>query len=101
MNRLIWAPEVVGCALFVVSGHLAMAEICHRPRPCLRRRDLAWAIVAVNQLGSILFAIAALAAFIRPLTASPINVGVANWGTLTGAVCFAVGGVMQGFERPR
>jgi hypothetical protein len=101
VNRLIWAPEVVGCALFLVSGHLAMAEICHRPRPCLRRRDLAWAIVAVNQLGSVLFAIAALAAFIRPVTASAINVVVANWGTLTGAVCFAVGGVMQGFERPR
>ncbi len=100
VNRLIWAPEVVGCSMFLVSGHLAMAEICHRPRPCLRRRDLGWAIVAINQIGSILFAISALAAFIRPATSSPINVVIANWGTLTGAACFAIGGVMQAFERP-
>ena len=42
----------------------------------------------------------ALAAFIRPETSSEVNVDVANWGTLTGALCFAVGGVMQGFDRP-
>jgi len=100
VNRLIWTPEVFGCALFLISGHLAMVEVCHRPRPCLRRRDLGWAIVAINQVGSILFAISALAAFIRPETSSPVNVAIANWGTLTGALCFAIGGVMQGFERP-
>jgi len=86
--------------LFLVSGHLAVAEVCHRPRPCLRRRDLGWSIVAINQVGSILFMISALAAFIRPETGSAINVDIANWGTLTGALCFAVGGVMQAFDRP-
>jgi hypothetical protein len=25
---------------------------------------------------------------------------VANWATLTGALCFAIVGVMQGFDRP-
>jgi hypothetical protein len=99
VNRLIWSPEVIGCVLFLISGHLAMTEICHRFRPCLRR-ELGWAIVAINQLGSILFMISALAAFIRPETSSVVNVDVANWGTLTGALCFAVGGVMQGFDRP-
>jgi hypothetical protein len=100
VNRLIWSPEVIGCVLFLISGHLAMTEVCHRFRPCLRRRDLGWAIVAINQVGSILFMISALAAFIRPETSSEINVDVANWGTLTGALCFAVGGVMQAFDRP-
>ena len=99
-NRLIWSPEIIGCILFLISGHLAMSEICHRFRPCLRRRDLGWAIVAVNQLGSILFMASALAAFIRPVTGSEVNVDVANWGTLTGAVCFAIGGAMQAFETP-
>jgi hypothetical protein len=47
-NRLIWSPEMIGCILFLISGHLAMGEICHRFRPCLRRRDLGWAIVAIN-----------------------------------------------------
>jgi hypothetical protein len=100
VNRLIWAPEMVGCVLFLISGHLAMTEVCHRFHPCLRRHDLGWAIVAINQIGSILFIIAAIAAFIRPETSSEVNVAVANWGTLTGALCFAIGGVMQGFDRP-
>jgi hypothetical protein len=99
-NRLIWSPEMIGCILFLISGHLAMGEICHRFRPCLRRRDLGWAIVAINQVGSILFMFSALAAFIRPVTGSEVNVDVANWGTLTGAVCFAIGGVMQAFDSP-
>ena len=99
-NRLIWAPELIGCVLFLISGHLAMSEICHRFRPCLRRHDLGWGIVAVNQVGSILFMISALAGFIRPETSSELNVAVANWGTFAGAVCFAVGGMMQAFDRP-
>jgi len=99
-NRLIWSPEMIGCILFLISGHLAMGEICHRFRPCWRRRDLGWAIVAINQLGSVLFIAAALAAFTRPVTGSAVNVDLANWGTLTGAVCFAIGGVLQAFDTP-
>jgi hypothetical protein len=99
-NRLIWSPEMVGCLLFLISGHLAWTEVCHRARPCWRRRDLAWSIVAINQLGSVLFFIAGLAGFIRPATGSAAYVGIANWGTLAGAFCFAVGGVLQAFERP-
>lgn len=100
VNRLIWAPELTGCILFLVSGHLSMAEISHRGRPCFRPRDLGWWIVAINQVGSILFMISALAAFTRPETGSEVNVDIANWGTLTGALCFAAGGVLQAFERP-
>ena len=99
-NRLIWSPEVIGCVFFLISGHLAMRGICGRFRPCVRWRDLGWWIVAVNQIGSILFMVSALAAFIRPETSSEINVDVANWGTLTGALCFAIGGVMQAFDQP-
>jgi hypothetical protein len=99
VDRLIWRPEIAGCVLFLVSGHLAMTGICGRARPCLRRRDLGWAVVAINQLGSILFMISAVAAFTRPETMNEVNVGIANWGTLTGALCFAFGGVLQAFER--
>ncbi|MGW6691280.1 hypothetical protein [Streptomyces sp. NPDC054961] len=99
-NRLIWAPDMIGCLLFLISGHLAFAEICHRPWPCLRSRTLGWWVVAVNQFGSVLFMVSALAAFTRPATGSLINTGVANWGTLLGALCFSIGGVLQAFERP-
>jgi hypothetical protein len=76
-----------------------MVEVCHG-RPRLRTRELGWWIVAVNQLGSILFLVSALAAFIRPATGSAVDVDVANWATFGGAACFALGGVLQAFERP-
>ncbi|MFJ9342350.1 hypothetical protein ACIRP0_24120 [Streptomyces sp. NPDC101733] len=99
-NRLIWAPDMIGCLLFLISGHLAFAEICHRPWPCLRSRSLGWWIVAVNQFGSALFMLSALAAYTRPVTGSLINTDIANWGTLLGALCFSIGGALQAFERP-
>ncbi|MFF4422927.1 hypothetical protein ACFY04_19465 [Streptomyces sp. NPDC001549] len=100
VNRLIWTPDVIGCALFLVSGHFAFAEICHRSWPCVRSLSLGWWVVAVNQFGSILFMVSALAAFTRPATGSLVNVDIANWATLTGALCFSFGGVLQLFERP-
>ncbi|MFD6970780.1 hypothetical protein [Streptomyces sp. NPDC059979] len=100
VNRLIWTPDMVGCVLFLASGHLAFVEICHRPRPCFRSRSLGWWVVAVNQLGSVLFMLSALAAFTRPATGDLVSADVANWGTLTGALCFSLGGVLQAFERP-
>ncbi|GGN93692.1 hypothetical protein GCM10011579_092420 [Streptomyces albiflavescens] len=99
VNRLIWAPDVVGCVLFLVSGHLGLVEICHG-RPCVRPRSLSWWIVAVNQLGSFLFMVAALAAFTRPATGSMVNADIANWGTLTGALCFSLAGLIQLYEHP-
>lgn len=98
-DRLVWSPDMIGCALFLVSGHLAMVEISGTWLPCWRPRELGWRIVATNQLGSILFMVAAVASFIHR-DGDMIAVGIANWGTLTGALCFAVAGVMQEFERP-
>ncbi|MEV6836373.1 hypothetical protein AB0N17_17975 [Streptomyces sp. NPDC051133] len=98
-NRLIWAPDVIGCLLFLVSGHLGLAEICHG-RPCVRARSLGWWIVAVNQVGSVLFMVSALAAFTRPATGDLVSTGIANWGTLTGALCFSLAGLLQLREHP-
>lgn len=99
VNRLIWAPDMIGCALFLISGHLAFVEICHRRWPCWRRRSLGWWIVTINQTGSVLFLVAALAAYTRLETGSPVNIDISNWGTFAGAVCFCVGGMAQVFER--
>jgi hypothetical protein len=98
-DRLVWSPDMVGCALFLVSGHLAMVQLSGNWLPCWRPRDLGWRIVAVNQLGSILFMVSAVASLVRA-EGDMIAVGIANWGTLTGALCFALAGVMQEFERP-
>lgn len=98
-HRLVWAPEFVGCILFLVSGHLVLTEM-HRDRPSGRRVDLGWWIVVVNQLGSALFMVSAIAAFVRPSTGDELAVGIANWACFTGAACFAIAGAMQEFERP-
>jgi hypothetical protein len=99
LHRDVWTPEIVGCVLFLVSGHLALTEM-HRDRPRGRRADLGWWIVVVNQVGSALFMAAGIAAFVRPETGDALAVGIANWATFSGAACFAVAGVMQEFERP-
>ncbi len=99
VDRLIWAPEMVGCILFLVSGHIAIIEVCHG-RFRLSPRPLGWWIVTVNQLGSWLFLLSGLAAFVRPATGTVVSVAAINWGTALGAACFSVAGVIQLFERP-
>ncbi|HET7121498.1 MAG TPA: hypothetical protein VFI17_09665 [Solirubrobacterales bacterium] len=98
-HRLVWAPEVVGCVLFLLSGHFALLEM-HRDRPRGRRTDLGWWIAVVNQVGSALFMVAAVAAFVRPSTGDALAVALANWSTFAAAACFAAAGVLQEFERP-
>lgn len=98
-DRLVWSPDMVGCSLFLVSGHLALVEI-GGGRRFWRHRDLGWWIVGVNQIGSVLFMISAVASFVEPASAEAVNIGIANWGTLTGALCFAMAGLMQEFEHP-
>ena len=98
-NGWIWLPDMLGCVCFLVSGHLAMLEV-GGGHVAVRVHDLTWWVVAVNQLGSVLFLLAGLAAFVRPATAAEVNVGLVNWGTFTGAVCFAIGGLIQSIDRP-
>lgn len=98
-NTWIWLPDMAGCVCFLVSGHLAWLEVCHG-RPGIRVHELGWWIVLTNQVGSWLFFLAGLAAYVRPATSDSVDSGVANWGTFLGAACFVAGGVLQAFERP-
>ncbi|MCE0765173.1 hypothetical protein LWC35_20040 [Pseudonocardia kujensis] len=99
VDRVVWAPEVVGCVLFLLSGHVAILEVCHG-RFRVMTSSLGWWIVIVNQVGSWLFMLSGLAAFVRPVTGEAISVGVINWGTAVGAACFSAAGLAQLFERP-
>lgn len=98
-NGWIWFPDMTGCVCFLVSGHLAMLEVGAGHVRMLTHL-VGWWVVAVNQLGSVLFFLAGIAAFTRPATSSAIDTGLVNWGTFTGAACFAVGGVIQAFDTP-
>ena len=67
-NGWIWLPDILGCVCFLVSGHLAMLDV-GGGRIRVRADVLGWWVVAVNQLGSVLFFLAGIAAFTRPATA--------------------------------
>ena len=95
----IWFPDILGCICFLVSGHLAMLEV-GGGRVGVHVHALTWWVVAVNQLGSILFFLAGLAAFVRPATSAAVDAGLVNWGTFSGAVCFAAGGLLQVLDKP-
>jgi len=95
-DRLVWSPDVIGCILFLVSGFLAMVDISGSWWR-LRGEGLGWWIVFINQVGSVLFMVSAIASFVRA-DGDMIAVGIANWGTFTGAACFAIAGFMQFYE---
>lgn len=95
----IWLPDILGCLCFLVSGHLAMLE-AGGGHVAILPHEVGWWVVAVNQLGSVLFFLAGVAAFTRPATAQVVDAGLVNWGTFAGAACFALAGVVQLFDTP-
>ena len=90
----IWLPDILGCICFLVSGHVAMLDVGGGHVRILTG-NVDWWIVVINQVGSVLFFLAGVAAFVRPATEDVINVGLVNWGTFAGAACFAVAGLIQ------
>lgn len=103
-DRLVWNPDIIGCSLFLISGHLAMVDIAGswlpwKMGPSRRADDLGWWIVFVNQVGSVFFMASGIASFVRA-DGDLIAVAIANWGTFIGALCFAVAGVAQFYEAP-
>ncbi len=92
-NRLVWSPDALGSAFFLISGYLAFVEVCGG-YACWRGRDLEWKIAAVNLLGCIFFGISAIAAFVVPSTGSVVDLAAANAFTALGGLCFLVGAVL-------
>jgi hypothetical protein len=88
-DLLVWTPDIIGSICFLVASQLAVVEYAHRWF-AVRPEQLAWWIVAVNMLGSILFMISAIASYVVPGGAM-IAPFPANAGTFFGAVCFFVG----------
>jgi len=98
LDRLVWAPDALGSACFLIASGLAWFEVCHAVS-CWRLRSLPWRITALNLLGSIAFGISAIASYVVPTTGLAINVALVNLGTFVGALCFFVGAVLLLPER--
>ena len=98
-DRLIWSPDMVGCALFLVSGHLAMVRSAAAGCPAGARATLA--LVDRRRQPARLGPLHGrrVASFVHR-DGDLLAVGIANWGTLTGALCFAIAGVDAGVRTP-
>jgi hypothetical protein len=92
-NLRVWAPDAFGSVCFLVASEGAFAEVCGRWL-CLRGRSSMWRIVALNMVGSIAFAVAAVATLVEPSSMEPVSAAVENAGTAAGAVCFLAGALM-------
>jgi YrhK-like protein len=93
-DRLIFAPDLIGSACFLISGLLAYrvatgARLLHPAH-----RDKEWKMAAVNLLGCVFFGISAIASYIVPSSGSVLDLAAANWCTALGALCFFIGSLM-------
>jgi hypothetical protein len=91
---LVWVPDYVGSAFFLISGIGAVFEYCERVW-CWQIKKITWWIVGINFIGCVAFMISAITAFVRP---NPIFGNLATWATiftLVGAVCFFVGAYLM------
>lgn len=82
-DLLVWTPDAVGSACFLVSS--VLAAVAARAESANARR-----IAAVNLIGSIAFGLSAIAAYTVPDTGELLDASLATSMTLAGAVCFFV-----------
>ncbi len=87
-DRLVWTPDTIGSACFLVSGVLAYGLVRGRGR------TLDWKIAWVNHVGCIAYGISAIAAFWVPTTGSIVHLAAANFFTAFGGLCFLVGAIL-------
>jgi uncharacterized membrane protein YdcZ (DUF606 family) len=92
-NRLVFAPDLIGSACFLVSGALAY-RVATGPRLLPLQRNRSWTMAAVNLAGCVLFMGSAIASYVIPETGSVLDLAAANWSTGLGALCFFVGALL-------
>ncbi len=89
-NRLVWAPDFIGCIAFLLASHLYWLDVCGRLW-CRKPDSPDWWGALLNYIGSIAFMAAALGSFTLNTTGETLNIALVNTGTFLGAVCFLVG----------
>lgn len=92
-NRLIWAPDLVGSACFLVSAALAY-RVANESRVRGAQRGREWRMAAVNLAGCVFFGASAVASYVVPSSGSMLDLAAANWCTALGALCFFIGALL-------
>ena len=89
-NLLVWTPDALGSACFLVSSELAFLDL-GKAWLSWRPGSLDWWTGALNLLGSVFFGVSAVAGYVVPETGDALDAALVNAGTFLGAVCFLIG----------
>jgi YrhK-like protein len=92
-DEVVWRPDALGSICFLVAGYLAYAALTGGllRRPVGTRDGV---IAAVNFFGCIAFGVAALTAYVRPVTGVDVSTTLTNVTTCVGALAFLVGALL-------
>jgi hypothetical protein len=93
-DLLIWTPNMLGCACFLVASYLAYAEVS-QGAASFAPRSVSWWITVVNLLGSMAFQISALYSIVGPDPAASGSLFFAGFYTAAGGVCFFIGAYLM------
>ena len=99
-DHLIWAPDVFGCACFLIASALAWGEVSGASARG-SRKPLDWWIAVVNLGGSVAFAVAGVASYFVPDTGDILDLAAANFTTVIGALGFLTGALLMLLEGAR
>jgi hypothetical protein len=93
-DLLVWTPNMLGCACFLVASYLAYAEVSHGAAS-FAPRSVSWWVAVVNLLGSVAFQISAFYSLAGPEPASAGAAFEASFYTAAGGLCFLVGSYLM------
>lgn len=93
-DLVIWAPNIVGSILFLVSGYLAFIETCHS-HWAWNPQSISWWVVFTNLLGCVGFITSAIFAIVLPGPANTEAIHISILFTLLGAIGFLVGSLLM------
>jgi len=93
-DLLIWAPNIVGSVLFLVSGYLAFGETCHAYW-AWKPASISWWVVFTNLLGCVGFMISAVFAIVLPGGPTIEAAHISLLFTLCGALGFLLGSLLM------
>ncbi|MBL4726533.1 MAG: hypothetical protein JKY83_07655 [Rhizobiaceae bacterium] len=86
-DLLVWTPNILGSILFLISGILAMKNLCNKWW-CWNFQNIDWWMGVINFLGCVAFLLSAAFSFIMPVPTPTAYATFATLFTLLGACCF-------------
>lgn len=97
-NQMVFRPDAAGSICFLVASWLCYAEVCGQWFTW-RPHSRSWRIGLLNLVGSVFFAISAVASYVVPDSGELRNATWVNLGTFGGALCFLAGAILLLPER--